>query len=308
MGVMSRVLKAIRSAESEVTRLEGAVARWQGEAEAKRAELAELRASAGQRVFADETGTASRTLALEAQDLQFQIEGAEAAAVVAEQQLEEARDELALAVAVEKRDQAAKLTREADEHQAKVDALLNQLEALDGPRYVPFEPSADDRRYAAQMNHELSWIVSKAVLMRDPIAPLLAEAEALERPVQEKRAARERAAASLTPSAQIIAPAWDDIDSTTQLSCSVTEGRGTATFEVSAGGQQGGNWTVSLPDEQGRRSWGRSVKIQAGGGHAVIRCNGEVLAQVTRPGRLLNDGLAHWWVETDPGRIARARS
>jgi hypothetical protein len=296
VGVVSRVMRARRSAESEVTRLEQAVTRWQGEAEAKRAELVELRTSMGERVYADETGTASREISSAAMDLQFQVDGAEAAAAVADRQLRDARSELALAQAAEKRQEAAKLTAVADAHQAKVDELLAQLEALDGPRYVPFQPSAEDRQYALQTNQSLSWIGSKADLLRDPIAPLLAEADALEAPVLAERRAREVATRPLVPSAQIDVPAWDDIDSDTTISCRVSEGAGSAHFEI--GRDESFRHLVTLPDEQGRRSFAQRLRLQPGG-KQEIRCNGEVLAKAERPGRLVSNGLGSFWVQLD---------
>lgn len=297
MGWVSRVMRALTKAESEVTRLEAAVLRWQREAEQKRAELGELKASVGARVFADETGTVSRELAQNALDLEFQIAGAEAATQVAEQQLHEARQELDMARAAEKRDQAAKLTAAADAHQAKVDELLRQLEELDGPRYVPYVPSIDDQKHLLAMQGRVEWTASKADLLRDPIGPLLAEAEALEAPVLAERRAREAAARPLVPSAQIDVPAWDDMNSDSVLTCRVSEGFGSATFEVITGGQHGGVQVVTLPDEQGRRIWGKRVRITPGGGGAEIRCDGEVLAKETRAGRLKSNGLLHWWVD-----------
>jgi hypothetical protein len=81
--------------------------------------------------------------------------------------------------------------------------------------------------------------------------------------VLAERRAREMAARPVVPSAEIRVPAWDDIDSGSDLTCRVSEGPGFANFEISASGQQGGTWTVTLPDEQGRRRWGKRVKLQA---------------------------------------------
>jgi hypothetical protein len=300
---MAAVLRSLRAAESEVGRLEGVVARWQREAEAKQAALAELKASVGRRVLA---GEGSRELAVEAMDLEFAIEGAAAAARVAEEQLAEARDELALAQAAERRQKAEKLTGQADAHQAKVDELLRQLEELDGPRYVLYQPSAEEQKYAAEMNRRLEWTIPKGEVIRGQVAQLLAEAEALEAPVLEKRRAREAASRPLVASAEIRVPAWDDVDSDSHVSCSVSEGAGSATFEVLSVNLPGAREVVTLPDALGRRSWGRKLRIPAGGGTAEVRCSGQVLAKETRPGRLMNDGLARWWVELDPERIKRA--
>jgi hypothetical protein len=298
VGVVSRVLRSRTKAESEVARAEQAVARWQGEAESKRAELAELRASAGATVFADDTGTASRTLAYSALDLQFQIDGAEAATVVAEQQLHEARQELVMAQAAEKRDQAARLSAEAEVLQGKVDDLLRQLTALDGATYVPEPELGLAEREAVMIQHGryVLPVVPRADVLREEAGALLAEVAAMERPVLEERRTREAALRSLVPSAQIDVPAWDDIDSDTIISCRVSEGTGSARFEI--GRDESFRHLVTLPDEQGRRSFGQRVRLQPGG-KQEIRCNGEVLAKAERPGRLKNDGLARWWVQLD---------
>lgn len=297
---MTAVLRSRRAAESEVTRLEAAVTRWQGEAETKRAQLVELRASAGAVVFADETGTASRTLALNAQDLQFQIDGAEAASVVAEQQLREAREELALAQAAEKRQEAVKLTAVAEAHQGKVNDLLRQLTELDGATYIP-EPRLTGAELQAEFARTggpyTAPVEPRAWGLHDQAAALLREAQALEAPVLERRAAQERAAAPLVPAADISVPAWNDIDSDTIISCRVSEGIGSAVFEIGHGDSF--RHLVTLPDVAGRRSWGQRVRFQPGG-RQEIRCNGEVLAKAERPGRLMTDGIARQWVELSP--------
>ncbi|MFQ1002620.1 hypothetical protein [Modestobacter sp. SSW1-42] len=129
-------------AESEVSRLEQAVVRWQAEAEQKQADLAALEASAGDRVLADETGTLARALAVDAQELRFLIDGARAAAEAATRQLRTARANVSRARADEVRDQLAAATRRAEAHQAKVDDLLRQLKELDNVDYTWHEPSA----------------------------------------------------------------------------------------------------------------------------------------------------------------------
>jgi hypothetical protein len=151
MGLVKSVtaaLKARRSAESEVTRLERSVASWEDEAERTAAELVDLEASAGAVMDSDDPRAAAREMAGKAMELRFLIDGARAAAEKSRLQLRDAREELALAQAAEKRQEAAKLTAEADAHQAKVDDLLRQLEELDGPRYVPTSrpPTSGDTR------------------------------------------------------------------------------------------------------------------------------------------------------------------
>jgi len=300
MGLVKTVTAAIRSrksAESEVARLERAVATWEDDAQRTTAELQELEASAASLVDADDPRAAAREMAGKAMELRFLIDGARAAAEKSRLQLRDAREELALAQAAEKRQQAAKLTAEADAHQAKVDELLRQIEVLDEVRYVPYAMSPEEQQRIMQRDGRVETFRPKTDYLRDPIGPLLADAAELERTVNEARLDRAERESPLIPRADILVPAWDDINGMSSVGCSVNNGTGSVTFEVSADGQQGGDWTVTLPDEQGRRSWGKRVKLQAGGGSAVIRCDGQVLARETRPGQLLNDGMARWWVD-----------
>ena len=73
--------------EAEVTRLEQALTRWRSEGNAKRVELAALQALAGAASARDDLSGESRLLALDAQDLQIQIDGADAAVAMAAKQL-----------------------------------------------------------------------------------------------------------------------------------------------------------------------------------------------------------------------------
>lgn len=296
VGIMTgKPARALAKAQAEVARLEQAEARWLSDAAVKRQALADLEATAGDQVLADETGTAGRQLAVDATELRYGIDGADKAAQAAQRQLHDARGDVALALAAQKREEAAKLAAVADAHDAKVSAVLDQLEALDGVRYVPHYPSPEEQRAIMARDGRLEWTIAKGEVIREPVAQLLAEAEALEAPVLEERRARERATRQLVPSARIDVPAWDDMNSDSGLYCSVSEGYGSAVFEM-------GNGThfeplVTLPDENGRRSWGKTIRIPPGAGTRQIRCNGEVLAKVVRPGRLMNDGFARWWVE-----------
>jgi hypothetical protein len=286
MGLVKSVtaaLKARRSAESEVTRLERSVASWEDEAERTAAELAELEASASSIMDADDPRAAARERAGKAMELRFLIDGARAAAEKSRLQLRDAREELSLAQAAEKRQEAAKLTAEADAHQAKVDALLDQLEALDAARYVPYFPSPEEQQAIMARDGRFEWTHPTGEAIRYPVAQLLVDAETLEAPVIEARRAREAAARPLVASAEIQVPDWDDLDSDSGVTCRVSEGFGTATFEVLTGGQHGGVQVVTLPDEQGRRVWGKRVRIQPGGGGAEIRSDGEVLAGASTP-------------------------
>ncbi|TQN44397.1 hypothetical protein FHU33_3899 [Blastococcus colisei] len=300
MGIVKTVAAAIRSrksAASEVARLERLVASWEDDAERTTTELAALEASASAVVHAEDPRAAAREAAGKAMELRFLIDGARAAAETSRLQLRDAREELALAQAAEKRQEAAKLTAEADELQGKVDELLRQLTELDGATYVP-EPALDyeDRLDVMARDGRYTYPTRpRSDVLRDEASALLAEAEQMERPVVEERRDRAEREAPVVPSASISVPKWDDIDGMSQVSCSVSNGTGSATFEVFLGAA--GNEVVTLPDAQGRRTWARRVKLQAGGGSAVIRCNGQVLAEEHRPGTLMNDGVARWWVD-----------
>jgi hypothetical protein len=279
--------------------LERSVASWEDEAERTAAELAELEESASSIMDADDPRAAARERAGKAMELRFLIDGARAAAEKSRLQLRDAREELALAQAAEKRQEAAKLTAEADELQGKLDELLRQLTALDGATYVPEAELGYEERQAVMLR-EGRYVVPpqpRADVLRDEAAALIVAAERLEQPVFDERRARAEREAPLVPSASILVPAWDDIDSDSHLTCRVSEGVGSATFEAITGGQHGGVEIVTLPDEQGRRIWGKRVKVQAGGGGAEIRCNDQVLAKEVRPGQLMNDGMARWWVD-----------
>jgi hypothetical protein len=306
MGVVSRMVKALTvpKAESEVTRLEQAVVRWQDEAERTREELAELEAGAGAVMLSERPREAAREMAGRALELRFLIDGAQAAAQAAERQLRDARWDLALAQVADKRQRAGKLTAEADALQAKVDEMLRQLTELDGATYVPQPELLGPEREAAVYNggYELP-VPPRADVLRDEAAKLLGEAQRLEDRVTEERRDLAERESPVVPRASIRVPAWDDVDSDSQVSCFVNEGTGSATFEVSTPGQNGGVELVTLPDEQGRRSWGKRVRIPPGTG-AEIRCNGQVLAQESRPGRLVGNGLGTWWVELSPEQRA----
>lgn len=301
MGLVNRVMRTLtKKAESEVARLEQAVVRWQSEAEQKRQELAELEAAAGERIFSGQV--TPRELAVDKDELRFSVDGALAAAKAAERHLLEARQELALAQAAEKRDQAARLTAEADALQEKVDALLGQLTELDGATYVPQPELFGAEREAAVNNggYELP-VQPRADVLRDQAAALLGEAQRLEERVAEERRQIAEQETPIVPRATIRVPAWDDVDSDSHISCSVGQGPGSATFEVQTSGNTGtglhpNHFVVTLPDEEGRRHWGRPVRIPPGGS-AEVRCGGQVIAKEQRPGRLVGNGLGSWWVE-----------
>lgn len=297
MGRMSNILRTLRGAESEVERLEREVARWTTEAENRRRELADLERDSGAAVLAHDPASAVRELTIRQMDLRTWIVGAQGASAAAEEQLVLARWDLDEARAVEMRDQAAKFTATAEAHQAKVTTLLAQLRELDGVDYVPFEPSKEDIQSGMFNDGHFSWEVPHGTVLWDPVQPLLDEASRLEQRVAAERAAAARAVAPVVPTASILVPAWDDVDSESQVSCRISEGVGSATFEVSTSGQYGGIEVVTLPDQDGSRMWGKRVKLQAGGGSAKVTCGGAVLAREVRPGSLMANGTQSVWVD-----------
>lgn len=186
MGRVRRFMRAITQAESEVSRLEQAVVRWQGEAEQKQTELAELEATAGDRVLADETGTLARTLAVDAQELRFLIDGARAAAEAAARQLRTARADLCRAKAAEARQEAEALHRQADAHQVQVDALLAQLHDLDGVDYVWMEPDPGVVSHGVAQSYNIPKASALRIQAAEPehrALQLEADAQAAERGV-----------------------------------------------------------------------------------------------------------------------------
>ena len=147
MGIVSNLLKKIQGAESEVDRLAGVVAQWEAEGAVKRAELADLESRIGDEVLADESAADRLTEA--ATRLRSRIELADRTASAAGRHLQGARAALAVAQAVEKRERAGRLRARAEEHEAKVDALAEQLRALDPTASVNLRrPDPDDRRKA----------------------------------------------------------------------------------------------------------------------------------------------------------------
>lgn len=286
---LTGALRARKSAESKVEELQEIVARWHREAETRREELAGLHASAGPRVLAagadgDGARAAARMAAVEAQELQFLIDGARAAAQAAEEQLRDARWALDLARAAEKRQEAARLTGQAAAHQAKVDELLHQLTELDGATYIP-EPELEGeaRRSAIHNGGYLAPIRPKAELIREPVAQLLADAEALEARVAAEQADLREKTSPVVPWARLDFPDPLDTYGDTKVHLAVNDGIGSATFEVwvNANCEQ----TVTLPDENGKRRFGTKVRVPAGGGRAQVRCSGQVIAEGVRPGR-----------------------
>jgi hypothetical protein len=126
-------------AAGQVTKCGQAVARWEADAAAKRAELADLEARMGDEVLDDET--AAERLAEQAARLRAAIDVADRTAAAAGRNLIEARRAVLKARAAELRAEAARIREEATQRQAKTDQLLAELSEWEGGcRYVPWEP------------------------------------------------------------------------------------------------------------------------------------------------------------------------
>jgi hypothetical protein len=201
---MNSLQKRVQTEEREVARLEGVVGQWEAESATKRAELADLESRIGDEVLADES--AADGLTDTAARLRSRIELANRTAEAAGRKLQAARGGLALAQAAEKRDRAGKLRAQAVAHEAKVDAVAEQLRALDPTAVIELgRPTADERRKVRADAKILSFAAS----MLEDLPPflqlhheadvLLEEAESLEQsaagiePTSSEPAARQLA-------------------------------------------------------------------------------------------------------------------
>lgn len=126
----------VAAAEREqVDALAASVEHWTDEAADLERKLAALDADAGRRVL-DEEATAD-DLAAERRDLDGRLRTSLAARDEAQSRLENARKATLLAIADDLDLQADREQTKLDEHQAKIDRLLEQLLALDHWTYRP---------------------------------------------------------------------------------------------------------------------------------------------------------------------------
>lgn len=284
---MERIVSRLSRAQSEVERLELAVARWQTEAEAKRQELVDLEAGAGEAVLADETGSAARELAVTSMELRFSVDGARAAAQAAQTKLRGARWELELARAAEKREEAAGLRSVAEQRQAKIDELVAAVVEFEGGDWRPWEPTQEQVIQAGAAGVPLS-------PRRTP--PMLARAAELDRQAQtleERVAAEQRQAAPVEPHARIVWPGKHYKGQLVNLAAEagVNEGVGSVRFEVLRNGQVVHERT--LPDGD-RRGFRKSIDGFHGDTIEVL-ADGKLIASETpkAPDGEVNDGRGH---------------
>lgn len=124
-----------QAALAAVSEYEAVLAKWEAERVTAEAELASLQERAGEEVLANEDA-AERLLADMAR-LRDQAEISTRAVRAAEPRLFEAKRAVVVAEAAEWEAEAARLRDELEKHTAKVEVLLEQLNDLDGARYMP---------------------------------------------------------------------------------------------------------------------------------------------------------------------------
>lgn len=119
-------------AQSNVAKAEATVSEWQAKATAARAEAAELDATAGAAILADES--AAERITLQVQALERKARAYDQAAAEAGKNLLAARRAVLESAAAGEADTAAKARKQADAHDVKVEALKAKLEEFDeGP-------------------------------------------------------------------------------------------------------------------------------------------------------------------------------
>lgn len=131
----------IEDAAAAVVDMEAAVAKWTGDAEARRIELDELagdEATIGTDVPADDAAAEDAVRRL--LEVRARTDVANRARTAALQRMEEARRDLLRARAAVVRDRASRLREVAAERQRETDRLLDLLEEHEGPRYIVPEP------------------------------------------------------------------------------------------------------------------------------------------------------------------------
>lgn len=284
MGIVSKIKEALKRAQGDVDQVQSKVSYWQGIVDAKRAELAELEASAGQRILDDESDTALRDYGVAKLNLSAAIEGAQEAARVAEGRLQVAQWALASEQATELREKAAALRAEAEQRQSRVEEMVAELVAFEGGVWRPWEPDSQDIAQAGAAG--IAW--------SSPRTPLLfAEANELDRraaTLQERVSAERSQADVIIPHARIVWPGQHDRGHLVNLAAEVdvNDGLGSVTFEVVKNGLIVEAFT--LPD--GARRGIRKLVDGFHGDTVEVRADGRVLVSETFevPAGEVNDG------------------
>lgn len=130
MGILST---SAERAQSNVTKAEATVSEWQAKAATARAEAAELDATAGAAILADET--AADSISLKVISLERKARAYDQAANEAGKNLRAARIAVLTLEADESEKAEASALKRLDKHAAAVKDLLDKLEALEGVQY-----------------------------------------------------------------------------------------------------------------------------------------------------------------------------
>lgn len=129
---MAIIPTSAERAQNNVAKAEATVSEWQAKAAAARAEAADLDATAGAAILADES--AAERVTLQVQTLERKARAYDQAAAEAGKNLQAARRAVFETAAADEADAAAKARKLADAHDVKVEALRAKLEEFDeGP-------------------------------------------------------------------------------------------------------------------------------------------------------------------------------
>lgn len=126
MGIFN---KSTEAAQNAVTKAEGVVADWERKAADARAEAARMDAESGAAILEDES--AAERITLNLQTLERKARAFDQAAGEARKKLLAAQKEALEAEAREEDKESAAILKKADAHDAKVAALVGELEKLD---------------------------------------------------------------------------------------------------------------------------------------------------------------------------------
>lgn len=130
MGILST---SAERAQSNITKAEATVSEWQAKAATARAEAAELDATAGAAILADET--AAETISLRVISLERKARAYDQAATEAGKNLHTARIAVLTLEADESDNAEAAAAKRYEKHDAAVKDLLDKLEALAGVKF-----------------------------------------------------------------------------------------------------------------------------------------------------------------------------
>lgn len=143
---MAIIPTSAERAQSNVTKAEATVSEWQAKAAAARAEAADLDATAGAAILADES--AAERITLQVQTLERKAGAFDQAATEAGKNLRAARIAVLTTEADALEKESAKVRRVLDKHVAEVAKAKDALEELAGHGFIPGEPEPEGVTYS----------------------------------------------------------------------------------------------------------------------------------------------------------------